>query len=60
VLREDVSNWFDLDADSPHILLVTGVTRERRRCMTNEEEALFGIDKLNVAPSDFPAVTHVD
>jgi len=60
VLREDVSNWFELDADSPYMLFVTDVRRERRRCMTNEEEALFGIDKLNVARSDIPAVTHVD
>ncbi len=60
VLREDVSDWFELDADSPYMLLVADVTRERRRRMTNEEEALFGIDKLNVARSDIPAVTHVD
>jgi carbamoyltransferase len=60
VLREDVSEWFELDADSPYMLLVADVKRERRRRMTNEEEALFGIDKLNVARSDIPAVTHVD
>ena len=60
VLREDVSDWFELDADSPYMLLVADVKRERRRRMTNEEEALFGIDKLNVARSDIPAVTHVD
>jgi carbamoyltransferase len=60
VLREDVSDWFDLDADSPYMLLVADVKRERRRRMTNEEEALFGIDKLNVTRSDIPAVTHVD
>ena len=60
VLREDVSDWFELDADSPYMLLVADVKQERRRRMTNEEEALFGIDKLNVARSEIPAVTHVD
>jgi carbamoyltransferase len=60
VLREDVSDWFELDADSPYMLLVADVNRERRRPMTNAEEALFGIDKLNVVRSEIPAVTHVD
>jgi carbamoyltransferase len=60
VLREDVSDWFELDADSPYMLLVADVKRERRRQMTDEEGALFGIDKLNVARSEIPAVTHVD
>jgi carbamoyltransferase len=60
VLREDVADWFELDADSPYMLLVADVKRERRRRMTNEEEQLFGIDKLNVARSEIPAVTHVD
>jgi carbamoyltransferase len=60
VLRECVSDWFDLDADSPYMLLVADVRRERRLRMSNREEALFGIDKLNVPRSDIPAVTHVD
>ena len=60
VLREDVAEWFELDYDSPYMLLVAGVRPERRRSMTNEEEKLFGIDKLNVPRSDIPAVTHVD
>jgi carbamoyltransferase len=60
VLREDVADWFELDADSPYMLLVAGVRPERRRAMTDEEKALFGIDKLNVARSDIPAVTHID
>jgi carbamoyltransferase len=60
VLREDVADWFDLDSDSPYMLLVADVKKERWRRMTNEEEQLFGIDKLNVARSDIPAVTHVD
>ena len=60
VLREDVAEWFEMDCDSPYMLLVADVKKERRRRMTNEEEQLFGIDKLNVARSDIPAVTHVD
>lgn len=60
VLREDVANWFQLEGDSPYMLLVAGVANDRRRQMTKAEEALFGIDKLNVKRSDIPAVTHVD
>ena len=60
VLREDVADYFELDADSPYMLLVADVKRNRRRRMTAEQERLFGIDKLNVVRSDIPAVTHVD
>ena len=60
VLREDVSEWFELDADSPYMLLVADVARSHRRPMTEAEQALFGIEKLNVPRSDIPAVTHVD
>jgi carbamoyltransferase len=60
VLREDVADYFELDTDSPYMLLVADVKRNRRRSMTSEQEKLFGIDKLNVARSDIPAVTHVD
>jgi len=60
VLREDVAQWFDFDGDSPYMLHVAGVRAERRRAMTAEQEALFGIDKLNVPRSEIPAVTHVD
>ena len=60
VLREDVADWFELDTDSPYMLLVADVAERRRRAMTAEERALFGIDKLNVSRSDIPAVTHVD
>jgi carbamoyltransferase len=60
VLREDVGDWFELETDSPYMLLVAGVAEDRRRAMTAEEQALFGIDKLNVPRSDIPAVTHVD
>jgi carbamoyltransferase len=60
VLREDVSEWFDHASDSPYMLIVADVREDKRRLMTPEEQALFGIDKLNVARSDIPAVTHVD
>jgi carbamoyltransferase len=60
VLREDVSQWFELDDDSPYMLLVADVAADRRRQMTTEEQALFGIDRLNVPRSEIPAVTHVD
>lgn len=60
VLREDVAEWFELDLDSPYMLLVAGVQESKRRAMTPDEQALFGIDKLNVARSEIPAVTHVD
>ncbi|HEY5831196.1 MAG TPA: carbamoyltransferase, partial [Hyphomicrobiaceae bacterium] len=60
VLREEVGRWFELDEDSPYMLLVADVVPERRRAMTAVERALFGIDKLNVARSEIPAVTHVD
>ncbi len=60
VLREDVADWFELDGDSPYMLLVADVAKQHRRMMTNAEQALFGIEKLNVARSSIPAVTHVD
>lgn len=60
VLREDVADWFEIDADSPYMLLVADVREALRREMTEEEKALFGIDKLNVPRSSIPAVTHVD
>jgi len=60
VLRGDVSNWFDLDCDSPYMLLVANVAQKRQRAMTAEEQALFGIEKINVPRSEIPAVTHVD
>jgi carbamoyltransferase len=60
VLRERVSDWFELDRDSPYMLLVADVVKARRREMTADEKQLFGIDKLNVPRSDIPAVTHVD
>jgi carbamoyltransferase len=60
VLREDVADWFELDSDSPYMLIVADVQKDKRRAMTEQEQALFGIDKLNVARSTIPAVTHVD
>ena len=60
VLREDVAQWFELDADSPYMLLVANVLKEHRRDMTDAQHALFGIEKLNVPRSSIPAVTHVD
>ena len=60
VLREHVADWFELDRDSPYMLLVAGVASGRRRAMTAEELKLWGIDQLNVVRSDIPAVTHVD
>jgi carbamoyltransferase len=60
VLREHVCEWFELDQDSPYMLLVANVLEQRRRPMTEGEQGLFGIEKLNVPRSDIPAVTHVD
>src|SRR6056297_1722498 len=60
VLREHVGDWFEHDADSPYMLLVADVQADKRRQMTDEENALFGIDKLNVPRSSVPAITHID
>ncbi len=60
VLREDVGEWFEHESDSPYMLLVADVQKEKRRVITPDEEALFGIDKLNIPRSSIPAITHVD
>jgi len=60
VLREDVADWFELDADSPYMLLVAPVRHSRRRPLSDADRARFGIDRLDVPRSDIPAVTHVD
>ena len=60
VLREDVSEWFDLDSDSPYMLLVADVAKSKQRTMSPDEEVLFGIEKLNILRSSIPSVTHVD
>jgi carbamoyltransferase len=59
-LREHVAEWFDLADDSPYMLLVADVANRHRRQMTESEQQLWGIDKLNVKRSEIPAVTHVD
>ena len=60
IMREHLSDWFELERDSPYMLLVANVRKELRKKMTDQEENLFGIDKLNVSRSSIPAVTHVD
>ena len=60
VMRSDVADWFEIDEDSPYMLLVADVVKRRQRSMSDAEQALFGIEKLNVPRSDIPAVTHVD
>ena len=60
VLREDLKEWFDINVDSPYMLLVGSINSEKKIEMTKEQKKLFGIDKLNLRSSDIPAVTHVD
>ena len=60
VLREDLSEWFDINVDSPYMLLVANIASSKKIEMNNEQKKLFGIDKLNVKRSEIPAVTHVD
>ena len=60
VLREDLSNWFDMNVDSPYMLLVSNINPEKKIEMNDEHKKLFGIDKLNIKRSEIPAVTHVD
>ena len=60
VLREDVDKWFNINQDSPYMLLVAEVLEDKKIKMSDEEKKLFGIDKLNIKRSDIPAVTHVD
>jgi carbamoyltransferase len=60
VLREHVTGWFELDYESPYMMLVADVVPKRRREMSDEEKQLFGISKLNISRSEIPAVTHVD
>ena len=60
VLREDVKNWFEFDYDSPYMLMVSKIKKEKQKKMSDDEKKLFGINKLNVKRSDIPAVTHVD
>jgi carbamoyltransferase len=60
VLEEKISEYFEIDRPSPYMLLVADVKKERQKKMTDEENKLFGIDKLNIIRSDIPAITHVD
>ena len=60
ILREDLKDWFEIDNDSPYMLLVANVNKSIQREMTSEEKNLFGIDKLNIKRSKVPAITHVD
>ena len=60
VLREDLSDWFDMDVDSPYMLLVSDINEKKKFQMTDEQKKLFGIEKLNIKRSEIPAVTHVD
>ena len=60
VLREDVSEWFEIENDSPYMLLVSDIKKNKQIKMTSEDQKLFGIDKLNIKRSSIPAITHVD
>ena len=60
IIREELSNWFNLDCDSPYMLLVADIKQNIKREMNEAEKKLFGIEKLNIKRSDIPAVTHVD
>jgi len=60
ILREEVSNWFELNYDSPYMLLVANVKKDKQLSMSEEDSKLFGIDKLNIKRSSIPAITHVD
>ena len=60
ILREDLSEWFEIDVDSPYMLMVAKTSPSKNIDMTKEQKKLFGIDKLNIKRSEIPAVTHVD
>ncbi len=60
ILRERVSEWFDQDVDSPYMLLVSNIIDSKRKIEANENQALFGVDKINEIRSEIPAITHVD
>ena len=60
ILREDLSEWFDLNVDSPYMLMVSNINKDKKIKMTEDQKNLFGIDKLNIKRSEIPAVTHVD
>ena len=60
ILKEDLSEWFDMNVESPYMLFVANIKSNKKIKMTNKQKELFGIDKLNIKGSEIPAVTHVD
>ena len=60
IVREDLSKWFELNTDSPYMLMVANINKQKTLKMTEDQEKLFGIEKLNIKRSEIPAVTHVD
>ncbi len=60
ILKEDLSEWFDINVDSPYMLMVSNINKDKTIDMNEDQKNLFGIDKLNVKRSEIPAVTHVD
>ena len=60
VLAEEISNYFEIDTESPYMLLVANVKKEKQIKMSNKQSGYFGLDQLNIVRSDIPAVTHVD
>ncbi|MDA8801357.1 carbamoyltransferase [Candidatus Pelagibacter bacterium] len=60
ILKEDLSEWFDINVDSPYMLMVASINKDKTIKMTEDQKNLFGIDKLNVKRSEIPAITHVD
>ena len=60
ILKEDLTEWFDINVDSPYMLMVSNINKDKTIEMNEEQKKLFGIDKLNIKRSEIPAVTHVD
>tara|TARA_X000000950_G_scaffold178870_1_gene217050 strand:- start:2899 stop:4737 length:1839 start_codon:yes stop_codon:yes gene_type:complete len=60
ILRENLSEWFDINVNSPYMLMVSNISKDKKIEMTDDQKNLFGIDKLNVKRSEIPAITHVD
>jgi len=60
ILREDLNDWFEINVDSPYMLMVSNIKKDKTIEMNNEQKKLFGIEKLNIKRSEIPAVTHVD
>ena len=60
ILKNDLEEWFDINVDSPYMLMVANINKDKVIPMNEDQKKLFGIDKLNVKRSEIPAVTHVD